>query len=110
MECFPFSDLRIFSLSIPLCEWLTSTPFLLLVYHTYIYIGRETIVARRRLPVRCSRTGDRDQEVEKTKRKDGRNISLINRLYFLRLILLIHYIYILLIHYIYVYVYIYIYV
>ena len=32
---FPFSDLRIFSLSIPLCEWLTSTPFLLLVY---IYI------------------------------------------------------------------------
>ena len=27
MECFPFSDLRIFSLSIPLCEWLTSTPF-----------------------------------------------------------------------------------
>ena len=26
------------SLSIPLCEWLTSTPFLLLVYYIYIYI------------------------------------------------------------------------
>ena len=38
MECFLFSDLRIFSLSIPLCEWLTSTPFLLLVYYIYIYI------------------------------------------------------------------------
>ena len=35
MECFPFSDLRIFSLSIPLCEWLTSTPFLLLVYYLF---------------------------------------------------------------------------
>ena len=23
MECLPFSDLRIFTLSIPLCEWLT---------------------------------------------------------------------------------------
>ena len=36
MECFPFSDLRIFSLSIPLCEWLTSTPFLLLVYYLFL--------------------------------------------------------------------------
>ena len=35
MECFPFSDLIIFSLSIPLCEWLTSTPFLLLVYYLF---------------------------------------------------------------------------
>ena len=35
MECFPFSALRIFSLSIPLCEWLTSTPFLLLVYYLF---------------------------------------------------------------------------
>ena len=35
MECLPFSDLRIFSLSIPLCEWLTSTPFLLLVYYLF---------------------------------------------------------------------------
>ena len=26
------------SLSLPLCEWLTSTPFLLLVYYIYIYI------------------------------------------------------------------------
>ena len=31
---------------------------------------RETIVARRRLPVRCSITGDKDQEVEETKRKE----------------------------------------
>ena len=38
MECLPFSDLRIFSFSIPPCEWLTSTPFLLLVYYIYIYI------------------------------------------------------------------------
>ena len=36
MECLPFSDLRIFSLSIPLCEWLTSTPFLLLVHYKYL--------------------------------------------------------------------------
>ena len=35
MGCFSFSDLRIFSLSIPLCEWLTSTPFLLLVYYLF---------------------------------------------------------------------------
>ena len=35
MECFPFSDLRIFLLSIPLCEWLTSTPFLLLFYYLF---------------------------------------------------------------------------
>ena len=27
-----FSDLRILSLSFPLCQWLTSIPFLLLVY------------------------------------------------------------------------------
>ena len=33
--CFPFSGLRIFSLSIPLCESLTSTPFLLLVYYLF---------------------------------------------------------------------------
>ena len=38
MECLPFSDLKIFLLSIPLCEWLTSTPFLLVVYYIYIYI------------------------------------------------------------------------
>ena len=31
MECHLFSDLRIFSLSVPLCEWLTSTLFLLLL-------------------------------------------------------------------------------
>ena len=41
MECFPFSDLRIFSLSIPLCEWLTSTPFLLLVYYLYIFVQKK---------------------------------------------------------------------
>ena len=35
MECLLFSDLRIFSLSFPLCEWLTSTPFLLLVYYLF---------------------------------------------------------------------------
>ena len=35
MECLPLSDLRIFLLSIPLCEWLTSTPFLLLVYYLF---------------------------------------------------------------------------
>ena len=38
MECLHFSDLRIFSLSFPLCEWFSSTPFLLLVYYVYIYI------------------------------------------------------------------------
>ena len=35
MEFLLFSDLRIFSLSFPLCEWLTSTPFLLLVYYLF---------------------------------------------------------------------------
>ena len=35
MECLLFSDLRIFSLSFPLCEWLTSTSFLLLVYYLF---------------------------------------------------------------------------
>ena len=35
MECLPFSDLRIFLLSIRLCEWLTRTPFLLLVYYLF---------------------------------------------------------------------------
>ena len=35
MEWFPFSDLRIFSLPILLFEWLTSTPFLLLVYYLF---------------------------------------------------------------------------
>ena len=35
MKCLHFSDLRIFSLSFPLCEWFSSTPFLLLVYYVY---------------------------------------------------------------------------
>ena len=38
MECLLFSDLRIFWLSSSLCEWLTSTPFLLLVYYIYVYM------------------------------------------------------------------------
>ena len=42
MECLHFSDLRIFSLSVPLCEWFSSTPFLLLVYYICIYCARET--------------------------------------------------------------------
>ena len=37
MECLPFSALRIFSLSIPLCEWLTSTHSFYL-FTIYIYI------------------------------------------------------------------------
>ena len=35
MECLLFSDLRIVSLSFPLCEWLSGTPFLLLVYYLF---------------------------------------------------------------------------
>ena len=38
MECLLFSDLRIFSLSFPLCEWFSSTPFISLVYYIYILI------------------------------------------------------------------------
>ena len=33
IECLLFSDLRIFSLSFPLCEWFSSTPFFSLVYY-----------------------------------------------------------------------------
>ena len=35
MECFLFSDLRIFSLSLPLCEWFSSTPFLSFVFYLF---------------------------------------------------------------------------
>ena len=35
MECFLFSDLRIFSLSLPLCAWCSSTPFLLFVFYLF---------------------------------------------------------------------------
>ena len=38
MECLLFSDLRTFSLSFPLCEWFSSTPFLSLVYYIYVYV------------------------------------------------------------------------
>ena len=35
MECFLFSDLRIFLLSLPLCAWLSSTPFLSFVFYLF---------------------------------------------------------------------------
>ena len=40
MECFPFSDLRIFSLSIPLCEWLTIYIYIMdriYRYNSYVF-------------------------------------------------------------------------
>ena len=35
MECFPFLDLRIFSPSLPLLVWFSSTPFLLVIFYLF---------------------------------------------------------------------------
>ena len=35
MECFLFSDLKIFLLSLPLCAWFSSTPFLSFVFYLF---------------------------------------------------------------------------
>ena len=53
MECLLFSDLRTFSLSFPLCEWFSSTPFLSLVYYLFfcwISCSCTGLVSRDKIP------------------------------------------------------------
>ena len=53
MECLLFSDLRMFSLYFPLCEWFSSTPFLsLFCYLFFCWILRSCtgLVSRDKIP------------------------------------------------------------